>query len=198
MTERPLSTTDLEEFEPRQIIFREMRITADIQATRYVQVDVPTKWGVQRFRNLLARAARHNYSRNSNDAEEQIRLDIPLYRSSIIVLAILEGSNYVFAETPVKMKTDSTYPDYFYGGLRFVDEDGNPHDSYVEDCKVIYFQARFKRGYPGDPHRQAFNYYVDKPSSEREADGRGVRAVAEIDPDVRHPGVGGEVYEPYP
>lgn len=189
MPGRALSSNNLADFDPRQIICREMNVGEDPANTRFVDIDLPTKWGKNRFARLLRQAADGRFDRNSPDLEERNRLDIPVYRASYIVLQISPGSRWSFAREPVKLKGDAgNAGDYFYGGLRFVGAGGQPYEEYFEHCKVIYFQARFKRGYPGEPHTQSLDYYVD-PHNKR---------AAEIDPDVRHPGVGGSVYEPYP
>jgi hypothetical protein len=73
-----------------------------------------------------------------------------------------------------------------YGELRYLDRNGDIHETYVQNCKTVYFIADVRRG-PAGEYNQHFNFNILPPP---------VRATGEvkltlIDPDIRYPGNGG-------
>ena len=93
---------------------------------------------------------------------------------------ITRRSRSTFKDPGIYLKSQSSN----YGGLRYVDRDG-PHENWVPNCRVIYFAAKHVRGNSRDPYIQSFEYDVDPAAR-----------FVPIDPDIRHPGNGGQVVDP--
>lgn len=194
----PLRSDDLLDFRPEQILYREIFIPEDPrnepEKIRYERIDKPSKFRPDLFERILWRASEYRYARNDDDDEEDHYLDIPIYIPSIIIIQISKTSQSTFAEVPVKFEARGDgCPDHLYGGLRFVGEGGQASKDWFAGCKLIYFCARAPHGSLGDPYRQALCYYVDRSVRLFQID---PDTSEEIDPDIRHPGNGGETTQP--
>ena len=148
---------------------------------RYSEIDAPRKLrstiNIERFATQIAR---HGYEPGSYDWPEDFNLDVPIYRDSWIIVLISRRSEAAFRNPGIYLKSQSQY----YGGMRYVDDNG-PHKAWVSNCRVILFAARFVQGSSSNPHIQSFEYDVDP-----------VARFVPIDPDIRHPGNGGQVVDP--
>lgn len=183
------------DFNPVQIIYREYSPNPrNYEDSKFRDTYVPRRYVASRFPEVIRRIAIYGYSSRNYDPPERhdpdnhlLRTDIAVYRRSIIILHMKDDTPYKFIEPGVRVKkVDGVCRDDRYGQLRYVDRRGNAGPGYVEDCKLIYFYADFIAGTDERPHRQALLYCMDPMPP---------RSLIEIDPDVRHPGIGGQNYE---
>ena len=201
MNSCPLSTDELLSFTPKQILFRRMRVPNDPNAARYDLIKRAVRWSQAKRAAIIDRFYIRNITVLSNDPEEQPEiLDLPVYRGSCIILMISRNSNWEFSDEPIIVETnDPNCLKHRYGGLRFVARDGTVDTRKMPGCKLIYFQARHVTGTAGTPYRQTLKYQVVRPAGVqpsfiRATTGAGVM----IDPDIRHPGVGGQAVDDQP
>lgn len=186
-------STDPVPFYPVQIIYREFSPNmADYNDSKYRETFVPRRYVASRFPEVIRRIATHGYhSRNydppeRHDPPRRLRLDIAVYKRSIIILQMAPSTPHIFIPPGVLVKkVDGVCRTDRYGQLRYVDSRGNASSSYVENCKLIYFYADFFEGTDERPHKQAVEWCID-PMPPR---------FIRIDPDIRHPGIGGQNFE---
>ena len=184
ITDWPISPDPLRSFEPMQIIVRHIFSSDDNPKPHYRQIDMPKRYyGRDHLRRLVRTVATSNDWHGTNDREEEIPLDIPVYQSSYIVLKMDEQFGG-FAPPGVTLLNENEA----YGELRYVDEAGKILPTWPTSgtCPVILFAARLRTGVPNRPYKQHLNYYPVKSA----------RGFVPIDPDIRYPGNGGKIDEP--
>jgi hypothetical protein len=178
----PLPTTDLEPFEPQRVLYRELIVAGNPDRSRYRNIYWPKFYRKQKFPQLLRTIAAHQYSSANIDPPEYHPLDIHVFRRSLLIFQLPRGTSDFFAQSPVVFTVDTRdAPADLYGGLSFVDTGGTATKTWFRGCQLIYFQARFKGGSTSAPHRAPFNFKLNDDKA---------RALT-IDPDIRHPGIGG-------
>jgi len=164
-----------------QILVRELHREKG-KEPRYRRIDRPVQFcGDTQLRRLVRKVARSSSWEGEFDKEERHFLDIPVYKSSYIVIKVSE-----YYESFVPPGIDLAWKNDAYGEIRYVDDEGNISDKWPTSrpCKVIYFKARLKTGTYNRPYIQSINYYTLK---DRKSKNRG-----RVDPDIRYPGNGGQ------
>lgn len=173
-------------FQAAQILYREFDSMTRPTKHYYIDIDKPTPCRPDVDINAFVRnIAVNGYKRNKADAREEKALDIPVFRDSFIVLELYKGSGFTFnpATEAVTLATKSADPPAnTYGALHYVDSFGDTYAVPIPNCRLVYFAAKYVQGVSqDDPYTQSLSYNL------LTVDG----TITIIDPDVRHPGVGG-------
>lgn len=178
-----LSAKIPDDFVAKQIIYRELVPQPNLDDSFYKDIDKPTRFKAQKFDQWIRRIAGRGYWHNDYDLEEDYPLDLPVWKSSWIVIQLALNSRRTFSNPAVKLKTEDRYClEHLYGGLRYVDGAGNAHEEWIPNCTMIYFAAILQKGDGRHAYKQGLNYYVDP----------GQVRLVPIDPDIRYPGNGGQ------
>ena len=182
----PIITDDID-IEPEQIIYRKIIVnTANPDDSEYENIFVPRFLPPGTFSAMIREIALHGYSSLRYDPKEDHKLDIPVARDSIIIVQLppLGGHKFIAPGIRLRKQSGQCRTD-LYGGLRYVDDQGNSTVTPPNNCKLIYFFAKFQPGTVANPYIQPFLYDV-YPTPIR---------LTVIDPDIRYPGNGGSTAE---
>jgi len=182
-------TTAAVDFPVEQIIYREMIPTPpNVDHSTYRDIFYPRRYNQASFDQLIRRVAKEGWASRYRHKPEKSPLDIAVYKNSIIIIHLAPDPAYKFLEPAIVLKHDASgqRPDHLYGGLRYVDEEGNSHETAPDKCVMIYFFAKFVAGTPENPYIQSFLYNIDNLPMH----------FVPVDPDIRHPGNGGVDVEP--
>jgi hypothetical protein len=182
-----LPTTDIN-IDLEQIIYRKLVInTSNPDNSTYENIYINRYYPAGAFAALITDIARHGYSSLRFDKPEIHPLDIPVARDSVIIVQLPPDGGHKFIAPAIFLrKVAGQCRTDLYGGLRYVDDQGNASTVPPENCKLIYFFAMFQPDTPAGPYIQPFLY---NPFPAR------IRLTV-IDPDIRYPGVGGNTAEP--
>jgi hypothetical protein len=169
-------------FGAEQILFRDLVGTT--QHAVYQNIRAPMVFrGEEHFEALVKYLADGGRFRTGRDNAENFPLDLPVYRECYIVLRYSRASGLTFpaGKPGITLATDSA-SDHICGAVRYVNPNLGISMTCETGCRLAFFSTLYRPGLNGRIFKLAVNFHV--------ADDKGRSGV--IDPDIRHPGNGGQ------